>query len=123
MTPGDRAGQTDPLFPAPGVAPLSPDQVADLIETLEHVTSLLARESRALAESRAAVSTGTIDRLTRLAAHLRQGATARVTLATIPAQLLMDGATVLLGRRRRTPTPATPAAVRAQLRWLGRPAS
>lgn len=116
------SGRSDPLFPSPGLAPLSPAQVADLIETLAQATSLLRAESRALAESRAALSTATIDRLVWLAAALRPGAAARAALATIPPQLLLDGAASRLGRLQ-APARLAPAAVRAKLRWAGRPAS
>lgn len=121
MNPVEVGGHHDALFPDPGVPPLCPARVADLLETLQVASDRLTAEVADLVAYRAPVSTGTIGRLIRLADDLRPGVAARVALATIQPQLLLDGTSIWLagGRRSRLPS----AAARAQLRWAGRPPS
>lgn len=92
------------------------EQVADLLDVVSEANGRIAAEVDRIVGSRAAVSQGTVDRLTYLADELRPGAAARTQLSALDPSLLLAGTSVWLKRRRRR---KDSAAARAQTRWAG----
>ncbi|HEY3717769.1 MAG TPA: hypothetical protein VGL39_24860 [Jatrophihabitantaceae bacterium] len=106
----DDSARADQLRATPTV-----EQVADLLDEVYAANGLLAEEVDRIIGSRAAVSQATVERFTRLAEQLRDGAQARATLSALDPALLLAGASAWRARRRARDD-AT-AARRAATRW------